>query len=110
MKRIVLDCLPIPDPGEEARRIVRDGMNGILCSLSQEIFEEWDRATTPSITGTIPQIDMLVDYGRGITFCSKAVDAEARFFEQGSMAIRAELSFSPINLAAYKIIAGIDVT
>ena len=79
MKRVVLTCLPIPDPGEEARRIVRNGMNGILCALSDE---EFDRATEGNWQGSVDPVHALVDPERGITLCSKAYDDAARWAEE----------------------------
>ena len=92
--RVVLDCLPFPDPAEEARRIVRDGMNGILCSLGPELFTEWaDGCPEPSV-GTMQQVEALFDAERGITFCSKHFDDTETRRERYLQAMTARLHYS----------------
>lgn len=116
MKRIVLDCLPFEDPGNEARRIVRSGMSSIIDSFSEEVWDDWYAGSPPVAWGgpmePRPQmVDVLVDEGRGITFCSRGFDEEAKRWEWLVRRIRAEFHYSRELFAIpHRVWAGVSET
>lgn len=112
--RLVLDCLPFEDPGNEARRIVRAGMAEIIDQLDDEHLGPamasdvaWgDRWGSP-----IPMVDVLFDAERGITFCSKAFDENAKRWEAMMRALRAEFHFSREHFAIpHRVWSGVSET
>jgi hypothetical protein len=98
VKRVVAPWLPMEDPANEARRIVRRGMSDIICSFSDEVWGNWQRESPrvewgdPWVANAgLPMVDVVV--GKHVTFVSAQVDAECRHMERVIAELQAKWAY-----------------